>query len=239
MAYYGFPSTYDNSNSNFPIQGFNNINEFMNCCDYRLRLEGKGTVKVRPDRATVDMGVVTENKQLKIAQEENAAIMSRVISGLRDMGIPSEDIQTKSYNIMPQYDFIEGKQVFRGYRVEHMLQVIIRAMARIGEVIDTSVRNGVNQVGNIEFSVSNPSLYYRQALNSAVDDALAKAMTLANKLNIAISKVPVRIVELGYGQESPIVPLTYQAAAPSTPVQTGMVEITALIEAVYTYRQAQ
>jgi len=209
------------------------------CTDPRncqLKVEGKGTIKVRPDITVVVLEVVTENKELKLAQEENTTRMIAVLRSLRENGILSEDIQTQTYNIVPQYDYIEGKQVFRGYRVEHSLEVTIRDMTKIGEIIDDAVQNGVNQVSSIKFSVANPSAYYQQALNAAVDDALNKARTFGSKLNIAVSKVPVRIVEMGYETGVPIVSLKYQTAGSATPVQTGQVEISARIEAVFAYR---
>jgi len=55
-----------------------------------------------------------------------------------------------------------------------------------------------------------------------------------SKLRIEVSKVPVQIVEIGYKSEGPI-PLMYQVAGVSTPVQTGQVEITARIEAIFAY----
>jgi len=209
---------------------------FTDPCAFRLRVEGTGSVKVQPDIASVVLGAVTENSQLKVSQGENTARINAVLRTLRQLGIPSEDIQTRLYNIAPQYDFIEGKQVFRGYRVEHMLEITIRDMARTGEIIDSAVRSGANQVSSIEFTLADQRPYYQQALNAAVDDAAAKVRTLADKLGLVVSKVPVRITELGYEPEIPVIPFVYQAAAPVTPVQAGQIEITARIEAIFAYR---
>jgi len=202
----------------------------------KLKVEGTGSIKVKPDKVAVILGVITENKQLKLSQEENMKKMTAVLQTLKSMGIPSKNIQTQIYNITPQYDFIEGKQVFRGYRVEHMLEITIRDMARTGEIIDSAVRSGANQVSSIEFTLADQRPYYQQALNAAVDDAAAKVRTLADKLGLVVSKVPVRITELGYEPEIPVIPFVYQAAAPVTPVQAGQIEITARIEAIFAYR---
>ncbi len=235
MAYSSLPSGINNYYSNIPVSGMLACWNPYSC---KLKVEGTGHIKVQPDLAIVVLGVVTENKELKLAQEENTAKMNAVLRTLREMGIPSEDIQTQSYNITPQYDFIEGKQVLRGYRVEHLLEITIRDMSKIGAIIDTAVQNGANQVNSIRFSVGNPSVYYQQALNAAVDDALTKAGTLGRKLNIAVSQVPVQIVEMGY-EAGPIVPLMYQTAATTTPIQTGQIEITARIDAIFAYRPMQ
>ncbi len=203
-------------------------------CACDLKVEGTGRVKVRPDIAVAELGAVTENRQLGTAQEENAASMTSIIRTLNGMGIPPADIQTSTYSITPQYDYIEGRQVFRGYRVEHMLRVTIRDTARIGTIVDSAVQNGANQIGGITFSVSDPSPYYRQALDAAIDDALAKAGTIAAKLNIKVIRVPVQITETSFEQGAPA-PFVFQTAAPATPVQTGQIEITARLAAVFAY----
>lgn len=66
-------------------------------CYYKMSLNGRGIVKVKPDIAIVLMGVVTENKSLKIAQEENSLKVSKVIQGLNNSGIPNRDIKTERY----------------------------------------------------------------------------------------------------------------------------------------------
>jgi len=181
------------------------------------------------------LGVVTEKKELKPAQEENATKMTAILKGLREMGIPLNDIQTRSYNIFPQYDFIEGQQIFRGYKVEHTLEVTIGDISMIGQVIDNAVQSGANHVESIRFTISNPSMFYRQALNVAVDDAISKAETLAAKLNINVSGIPLQIIEISHESSGSIVPLAYQAAEAATPVQPGQIEVQARIEAIFAY----
>lgn len=208
---------------------------FAELCSFKLRVEGTGRVKVQPDVAFAVLGVITENKQLALSQEENAAAVTAVLRTLEGMGVSPQDIKTQSFTVSPQYDYIEGRQVFRGYRVEHMLEIAIRELGRVGEIIDAAVRSGANQINSIRFSVSDPSLYYQQALNAAVDDAFAKVRTLGSKLNIVVLQVPVQIIEMGREPVMPV-PLAYQASVPTTPVQAGMIEISARIEAIFVYK---
>ena len=233
MAYFSLPSGINNYYSCIPFPG---IQACSNICTFKLKVEGTGNIKVQPNMAVAVLGVVTENKQLKLSQEENTTRMNAVLRILSIKGITKEDIQTQSYNVTPQYDFIEGKQIFRGYRVEHILEIIIRDMTKIGEIIDDAVQNGANQVNSVKISITNPSVYYQQALNAAVDDALAKARTFEGKLNIEVTQVPVQIVEMGYESGMPIVPLMYEAVGPATPIQAGQIKISARIEAVFAYR---
>lgn len=199
----------------------------------KMKVQGTGRMKAQPNVSYVVLGVITEDEQLSPAQDENTARMATVITGLQRMGIPLEDIQTQSYHISPQYDFIEGERIFRGYRIEHLLNVIVREMNKIGEMIDVSVQNGVNLVNSIRFSAEDLPIYYQQALSAAIDDAQLKARTLGRKLNINVSPVPVQIVEKGFEPDVPS-PVRFEAAV-ITPVQPGTIDMTARIEAVFEY----
>ncbi|WP_051280168.1 SIMPL domain-containing protein [Anaerovorax odorimutans] len=200
----------------------------------KMSLIGQGTISVKPDVASVVLGVRTENLQLEIAQDENTMKINQIVSSLKEIGISPNNIQTQSYMIYPQYDFIDNRQILRGYIVIHDLKVTIKDMNTIGNIIDTAIQNGANQVNSITFSVGDPSIYYQQALNLAIDDVLGKAKTLGEKLKINISEVPVQIIEEGAQNEVPIQPFLMQSKE-STPIQTGQIEITARITAIFSY----
>jgi len=59
-------------------------------------------VRANPDVAIVNIGVVTEDKELERAQQQNAATTSSVINSLRAAGIKDADIQTVTYSVNPQ-----------------------------------------------------------------------------------------------------------------------------------------
>ncbi|MBF8982047.1 SIMPL domain-containing protein [Lutibacter sp. B2] len=207
-----------------------------NICGYSMELEGRGSIKVQPDIAIVTLGVVTENKELKIAQEENAKDSTRMLDSLKKMGIKEDDIETEAYSIDLQYDYIEGQKIFRGYKVTHNFKITIRDLEKTGKIIDTAVSNGANVVKNIYFTLSNPSIYYRQALTLAIQDAIEKAEVIENKLQVIVNKTPTRISEERYDH----IPLYKRPSLGSpdttTPIKAGKVEIIANIKAVFAYK---
>ncbi|MEA4828272.1 MAG: SIMPL domain-containing protein, partial [Clostridium sp.] len=99
-----------------------------------VKLNGKGTLKTKPDMAILTLGVITEGKELKTVQEENALKTNSLINRLKAMGINERDIQTQSYNVDIEYDYVDGKQVFRGYRVTNTIVVTIRDINKTGEI---------------------------------------------------------------------------------------------------------
>lgn len=204
--------------------------------DNKLKVFGKGSINVKPDVAEVTIGVVTENEQLDIAQEENSRVTKQVIDSIKAMEVLAEDIQTENYNIRANYDYIDGKQVFRGYEVSNYLKVIIKNIDEVGAVIDTAVKNGANNVRGISFIVSDSSRYYYEALRLAIDDAQNKAISIANTLSVKVNLVPIQIYELSINSAAPLA-MNVKSAVLSTPIEAGENKIAAEIEAIFIYTE--
>ncbi|WP_281657750.1 SIMPL domain-containing protein [Halobacillus sp. Cin3] len=200
--------------------------------DRQIRVQGSGSVKVKPDTAVVQLGVVTEGADLTTVQDENAAVTSMVKNQLMAVGVEETDIQTSDYSVFPQYDYVDGKQVFRGYQVSHMLTVTVNDIEQTGAVIDAAVQSGANRVTNIEFTVSQSYYYYQKALQIALGQALATAQTIANTMNVRLEQKPVRVVEEKSPDVSPLQPYakTQMLSESAVPIEPGMMEITARVD---------
>src|SRR5690606_20881763 len=98
-------------------------------------------------------------------QKENTNATTNIVEALLQLGIPKENIQTTQYSIDIQYDFEDGKQIFRGYKVTHLLQVTVENIEQTGLIVDTAVNNGANTVSNIQFTLQNPDIAYNHALS--------------------------------------------------------------------------
>ncbi|MBE6066975.1 MAG: DUF541 domain-containing protein [Clostridium lundense] len=200
-----------------------------------LKINGTATIKVKPNIAIVNLGVVTEDINLEKAQEENAIKATSIINELLKFGISKEDISTFTYNIEPQYDYIEGKQTFRGYRVTNILSVTIKDLSKVGQIIDAAVSKGANRVDNIKFTVENPSPYYNKALSLAIINAINKARQVENTLKVNMFKTPYKIIEQSSTENVQEV-ADFKALAATTPILPGQITITSNIEAFFYYK---
>ncbi|WP_066293666.1 SIMPL domain-containing protein [Bacillus sp. FJAT-29937] len=204
-----------------------------------IRVSGLGKVTAAPNRAEITLGVSTEDVQLEKAQNDNAAAIAKIKNALNSIGINDEQIRTVNYSIFPQYDFIEGKQIFRGYRVEHLLLITISDIEKAGLAVDTAVKNGANIVTGIKFSVSNPSQYEQQALAFAVIHSFQKAEAIAKTLGVQLNNTPILISELGLqrGEPFPIHTTAFVKSEAATAIQPGTLEVSSEVIAEYTYFQ--
>ncbi len=197
---------------------------------------GNGEIAAEPDYVQIQIEVRTQGKDVSTAQQENAQIMNRVIGSIMALNIPREDIQTAHYSITPMYDYIDGRQVFRGYEVQNAITVKIMDISQAGTVIDTAVLNGANQVSTIQFKIEDSAVYYRQALRLALVDAHAKAGAMAETMHVSIQPIPVEIIE----ESNIAIPYTSKSVQMSnqelmTPIEQGTMLINATVRVKFRY----
>ncbi|WP_284139594.1 SIMPL domain-containing protein [Virgibacillus sp. LDC-1] len=196
---------------------------------------GQGSIEVTPDQFQIQMEVITEDESLQSAQQQNAQKMNQVIQSIVQWHIPKENIQTTAYTITPRYDYVEGKQVFRGYEVVNAIRVILEDASQAGGLIDQAVASGINHISSLQFTVQNHHVFYQQALSNAIVNAIGNAQTIAETLQLHLHPEPVKIKELV--SEGQIHPMAFSLAEKSvtTPIISGQVNITARVEVQFSY----
>lgn len=208
-----------------------------NSCDFTLEVWGEGVVTAVPDRTFITLGTVNEGIELESVQSDNATKMTAIIEALKQSGINHENIKTVQFLIEPQYDYIDGKQEYRGYKVTHLIQVTLDNVTEAGRIIDTAVANGANMVNSIEFDSSEGTKARQAALIAAVRDAEEKAAAIARALSVSLSAVPCKVEEVSQpGAE----PMFFKAAAMpfdsvKSPIESGQLTFRAAVRIWYMY----
>jgi len=214
--------------------------------DKVIHAQGSGNIIGTPDRAQVTLSVQTENSDVKVAQEQNAAKMTKVIDALVAAGIPRDALKTTGYNIYAVYDdsakgFLDPK--VKSYQVTNTLTITLHDVSRTGEVIDLAVANGANQANSIQFMLSDAqaTALRNEALKNAVTNARADAEAVAGAMGVNITGTGTVEIYQGY---MPVVYSNYaqdaggrmEKAATTTPIQSGDITVTAQVSVTYTYQ---
>jgi uncharacterized protein len=165
-----------------------------------IEVSGEGEITIPPNFAKVNLGVMTEGKDVIQTQQQNANEINQVLNSLLSLGISKNQLQTFDYRIDSEYDFEHGKQIFRGYKVTHLLQVKIEDLGLVGKIVDTAVKNGANYVANVQYTLENKEAVYQEALSSSIINARQKAQTIAGTLKVHLNSTPIHVKE---GTEGP------------------------------------
>ena len=185
-----------------------------------ISVTGEATVSVPPDLAQIDGGVTSEAKTAREASEANNAAMGKVLQALKGAGIEEKDIQTSRLSLQPQSaPNRSGPSAISGYRASNRVTIRVRDVTKVANVIDTLVGAGANEIGGINFVVSQASKLLDEARERAVADARRKAEIYAKAAGVTLG-APLSISEEG---NSAPVPYRRMAAgmAVSAPVAQG------------------
>jgi len=189
-----------------------------------ITVSDKAEVYAKPDLALITFSVKNEAKQVSEAMEGNTKKMNAVISSIKKQGVKEKDLKTTTFNIYPRYEWRKveteiypyppGKRVLIGYEVTQSLQVKIRALAKIGAIIQAATDAGANQVGNLSFTIDKQDEFKAKARKEAIKKAKDKAKELASQLG-------VRLVRITNFSESGVAPRYYGYKEIAAPMAGG------------------
>jgi hypothetical protein len=185
-----------------------------------ISVTGEASVSVPPDLAEVDGGVTTDAKTAREASEANNAAMGKVLLALKGAGIEEKDFQTSRLSLQPQSaPGRSGPSAIVGYRASNRVTIRLRDVTKVANVIDTLVGAGANDIGGINFMVSQASKLLDDAREQAVADARRKAEIYAKAAGVALG-APLSITEGGSPGPMPFRKMTAGMAA-AAPVAQG------------------
>lgn len=203
----------------------------------RLMVQGEGKVTAAPDRATVVLGVQTQDASASRAASENARLMNQTMSALLDAGIAQSDIQTSGYSLGtvqedPSYSGASGDERKAPlFEASNTVTVNLNNTSDVGQVLDAAVQAGSNTIQEVSFDLQDPRPQKDQALAMAIQDASHKAAVAAQAAGVKLGRVLEISESYGYvSAASSARGMMYDAA---TPIQPGRMEVTASVTMTY------
>lgn len=153
--------------------------------------EGKATLEAIPDQAVVNLGVQVTETTVAAAQEQVNQIISDLQTQLAALGIEKKDIQTQDYSLYPNYNWEKGQGDITGYTVNSAVQVTCTNFDLLNQIIDAATTLGVNQVNNVNFTLSTAKQaeLKKEARQQAIAQAKSNAQELANLTGIKLGNI--------------------------------------------------
>jgi hypothetical protein len=212
--------------------------------------QGHGEVKVRPDSLSVSVSVESKNANLASARDENNRKMQSIVNALKGLNIPNMKLETQSINVYPiQGEYQKGKLPKTiGYQVTNNMNVTITGASAdmLGDygsrIVDTALNAGANNVGGLNFFLTEVVGPRTHALELAVQDARHNADAMAKAANITLTGVYSMEGSPqfnNYPRPMPMFAMKAEAAAApdmaQTPVETGETTITSDVTVRYKF----
>jgi len=194
-----------------------------------VTVTGIAAATVRPDRATLTLGVQARAASAGEALAVAAQRASAVIAALRSAGVGDADIQTSGISLWSERPDRGARTV---YVAGHTLTASTGA-DDAGRLIDLAAPAGGDEftMNGLSLSIADPAAVVAPLRTEALADARAKAEALAAAEGAAVGVV-VTIVE-GAGMDIPMPRARGEMRAMTMPVEVGTQSLTMRVTATY------
>ncbi|MDO8524450.1 MAG: SIMPL domain-containing protein [bacterium] len=204
-------------------------------------VSGEGKASIAPDVATVDLGIITEGDKVETIIQANTEKMNAVLTDIKALGIAEKDIKTKNYSLQPRYDWTEsGTRIARGYTLTQTIEVKIRDFSKIGNALGVASSRGVNNIGDLQFTIDDLEKAKSVAREKAIAQAKAKAQIISQQTGLKLKKITNVYEDTGGypypAYDSVSMGSSMKTVAPPTvapTIQTGEQEITVKVTLSY------
>ncbi|HPH94870.1 MAG TPA: SIMPL domain-containing protein [Anaerolineaceae bacterium] len=143
-----------------------------------VHVSGSAMINVTPDRAMIQLGVVSNAGSIDAVEMANTVAIQKVKAAIQAQGVDLKDISTDYYVVEPVYENYNSLFI-KGYRINNTVAVTVREVNKTSAIVSASLAAGANQVNNVEFYTSDLRKYRDQARELAMTAAREKAQALA------------------------------------------------------------
>lgn len=157
----------------------------------QITVTGEGVVHSVPDMAVITLGVIHQHADAAQAMAQSSTAAQAILDRLSGFGIAARDVQTGQVNLSPVYSRqTNGKPVvIEGFRAALSLNVRVRDLDDLGEVMGAVLRDGANQFSGLRFGLQTPGPQEDAARKAAVAEALRKAQLYADAAGVSLGDI--------------------------------------------------
>jgi uncharacterized protein len=205
-----------------------------------VSVQGQGEVQAEPDRAFITLGVESRKLKLEEARADVARTVDAVLKLTRDMKIDQKLVRSTRMNVQPEYNWDNNarERNLIGYFVSRQIEVELRDLEKLGQLLERATDLGVNQLGDPRLDASKRRELEREALAKAVEDARANADIVARASGGKLGSA--RTISASSGFVPPPMPMARmkvamaaEAADASQSYQTGQMSFTGTVQIEY------
>ncbi len=158
--------------------------------DRTIGVNGTGSVYAEPDVAYIYIGVHTENEDPKAALNANTVQAQDVITAIKQTGIMDKDIQTSNFNVCPSVQYgAMGETLGTVYMVDNTVNVTVRDLSTLGDLLEAVVSSGANSINGITFDILDKDSLASEAREKAVENARQQAKDVAEAAGVDLGEL--------------------------------------------------
>lgn len=197
---------------------------------------GTSQVMIKADMAELVVEVVSEAKTPAEAKANSDKAVADFLARLAEAGVERQHIHSANLSLQAkqQYDSDTRTTTEVGYRASRQVTVTVVELAKLNNLLDTALEQGINRINHIAFTSSKTAELIAQARQQAIADAEQKAKALAAGFGAELD----RVWQIRYIEQRPVQPVMYRMdAAPKASIaesyQQAQTTVSDRVEVIY------
>lgn len=204
----------------------------------RVTVTGVGEVRVTPDMAVIIVEAAFTRITPRAAADEVRKTLNDVLRIARKAVRDTGDLRTARIGLNPEYDWADGKRVFRGYTASQSLEITLRDLTKIEGLLEELFKTSISGINGPDFRHSKADSLRREAGALAMRDAAGNAQNLCGAAKRSCDEL-IGARMAGSSNPGPFPAAEFKSMRAATdagtamPVQPGTLTFSAMVEADY------
>jgi uncharacterized protein YggE len=153
-----------------------------------LVVTGTAVLEVSPDIAELTMTITGDAMRPGAAVDQVRSKQARLIAEMKKQGLAEEDLKLSMLGIDPVYEYIDRRQVLKGFRARITITASTTKFETIGSLMEAGADAGVTEMSS-QFRRSDLAELKKQVRDKALEAARDKAKQTAAALGIDLGRV--------------------------------------------------
>jgi uncharacterized protein YggE len=168
-----------------------NVSLAAQAVERSIEVSGTCIKKIFPDRGAITLVPEFVSKNAGTASTQAMKQYEEIRNAVLKLKLKEQELSTTEYNVVEQFDYVNNRQVSRGYLASMGLKIITSDISRIGEVIELAAKFSVRRVEGLTTFASQSRLKveHELCLEESVKNAKAKADRMAKMANEKVGRV--------------------------------------------------
>ena len=201
-----------------------------------ITVSGEGVAYAAPDIAKIRFGVQHTARTVTDVRNNLDSKIGDMKKQLEGLDVADKDIKTVEYSLYPERDYRRTPAYITGYTGRHTLEVTIRDLDKVNDIVDAITRVGVNDISNVTFDIDDSDEWIKEARSEAIKEAKDKAKDIAKDADVKLGKLVSIQENIGGGFEP--YPYMYgrgggEDAVASPSIEPGSQEIRVNVTLIY------
>ena len=181
----------------------------------QLVISGSATMEVSPDCADLLLTITGKGMRPGVAVDQLKERQQAVIAALKKLGVEGSDIKLSMMGIDPVYEWINDRNVLRGYSARIVLTATTKKFDLVGPMLEASADAGITEMST-RFRRSDLAELRKKVREQAMAAAREKAKTTASALGVDLG----RVLAFNEGNQSYLFANEYFRASATAEAQT-------------------